>query len=112
MQILQGCPQILNCSPDRDPPITVVHHPVQAAASVNPKQNWWVWFLQRFGMTPDGIEIDELSVILRILFSPDRLHGFDLFPQHPPPAIEGRPMVLHLLNVPPATNAEEKAAVR
>src|SRR5262249_60688627 len=40
------------------------------------------------------------------------LQALVLSPQPPPPAVEGPPVVLHPLDVPPAADAEEKTAVR
>src|SRR5947209_7179164 len=110
MQITNGCSQILDRSPDRDPPVTIVHDPVESASGMNPKQNRRMWFLQRLGMAPDRIKVDKLSAILRCFLSPNYFHGFNLLPQHLPTTVERRPVIFHLLGVPPSANAEEQAA--
>src|SRR5205807_5969362 len=68
--------------------------------------------LHRLGIAPDLVEPDELAVELRLARGPDLLHREHALAEEPPPLLERGAVVLHLLGVPAAADAEEDAAVR
>ena len=65
--------------------------------------------LDRLGIGDDALEADELALIARFLFRPDRLHRLDPLPQHLPAAREVGAVIGHLLPVPAAAYAEQQA---
>src|SRR5207302_10054806 len=58
---------------------------------------------------PDRIKVDVFAVKLGGVFGPDLLHGQHAFTQHLPSHRRSRPVILHLLAVPSAADAEEHA---
>src|SRR5204862_5495789 len=64
------------------------------------------------GIGPDLVEAHELAVELRLLLRPDGLHGQHPLAQDLPARLEWGAMVLHLLGVPAAADAEQEAAAR
>ncbi len=69
-------------------------------------------FLDRLGPAPHGTEVDHLTVVLRDLTRPDRLHRLDPLAQQLPARRKVGSMVRHLLAVPAAADAEDEPAVR
>src|SRR5207253_2296985 len=68
--------------------------------------------LDRLRPRPEGREADQLALEARLLLGPDALHRLDALAEQLPAGAELRPVVLHLLGVPAATDAEQEAAAR
>ena len=62
-------------------------------------------------MRPDFVEVHELAVVLGLFVGPDFLHGLDALAAYLPAPVERRAVVLHLLGVPAAADAEDQPAV-
>ena len=67
-------------------------------------------FLYRLRGTPNLVEVHELAVKLGLLFGPYFLHRQHPLPEHAPSLFEVGAMILHLLGVPAAADAEDESA--
>ena len=68
--------------------------------------------LHRLGVRPELVEVDEFAVILGLVLRPDLLHRGDPLAEELPAAVELRPVMEHLLRVPPPADAEQHASTR
>src|SRR6185312_11072108 len=90
----------------REPGVAEAEHAVDHRRPVAADEDRWVRPLRRLRPRPDPLEIDELAVVARLVFGPDRLHRLDpLGHQRHPPARVGA-VVLHLLAIPAGADAE------
>src|SRR5262245_62122254 len=68
--------------------------------------------LLRFGMEPDRIEIDELSVKFGLLLRPKLLHRQDALAQQFEARLIAGAVILHFFDVPAAADGENETAAR
>src|SRR6202022_757606 len=68
--------------------------------------------LHRLRPGHDRAEFDKLAAIFRLRVGPDRLHCFDLLAHLPHARRKDRAVVLDLLLVPSATDAEQETSAR
>src|SRR6185295_19690339 len=87
-------------------------HPVEGLLAVPSDDDRRVRLLERLGIGPDLLESHEVALVARLALRPDRLHREDALAQQPPAALPRGAVVLHLLRVPAAADAEEHAAAR
>ena len=62
------------------------------------------------GVLPDGVEVDELAVILGRLLGPQLLHRQHTLAHDLEARVVAGAVILHLLDVPTAADAEDEAA--
>src|SRR5262249_42907784 len=79
-----GSGQVAKGEPDRYPAVAVVDDAREALARRAPQDDRRMWLLERLGVLPDGIEVDEFAVVLRCLPGPGPLHRPAAFPPAPP----------------------------
>src|SRR3989441_4332230 len=95
---------------DRHPAVAELHDAVERRRPVATDDDGRVWLLDRLRVGPDLVEAHELAVELRLALGPDLLHGEHALAQDPPARLERGAVVLHLLGVPAAADAEEDSA--
>src|SRR5436190_12461033 len=66
--------------------------------------------LDRLRPGPDPIEVDMFAVVGGLVLGPDRLHGFDPLAHDGEAPLWVRAVILHLLDVPAGSHAEEEPA--
>src|SRR3954453_1098653 len=66
-----------------------------------------MWLLKGRGGASDPVEVDELAVVARLLFRPERLARLDPLPEDREPALWIRAVVGHLLEIPAGADAED-----
>src|SRR5439155_734889 len=79
------------------------------APAVAAEQDGRVRPLHRLRPRPERLEAHEFALEGRLVLGPDALHGEHALAQHAPALLEVGAVVLHLLGVPPAADAEEDA---
>src|SRR5438067_2107334 len=82
------------------------------ARAVAAEQDGRVRLLHRLRPRPEGLEAHEVALEGRLVLGPDALHGEHALAQHAPALLEVGAVILHLLGVPPAADAEEDAPAR
>src|SRR5438094_3572434 len=104
--------QVAGAHADREPAVAVVDHARQRARALAAQQDGRVRLLHRLRPRPEGLEAHEAALEGRLVLGPDALHGEHALAQHAPALLEVGAVVLHLLGVPPAADAEEDAPAR
>src|SRR5439155_21404844 len=75
------------------------------------QRDWRVRLLHRLPPGPALPAVDHGSVVLGLTLRPQRLDRLHPLPQQRPAGLEGGAVVAHLLAVPAAADAEQKAPV-
>src|SRR5438094_4462336 len=104
--------QVAGAHADREPAVAVVDDARERARAVAAEQDGRVRLLHRLRPRPEGLEAHEVALEGRLVLGPDVLHGEHALAQHAPALLEVGAVVLHLLGVPPAADAEEDAPAR
>src|SRR5207249_2548322 len=104
--------EVAGAHADREPAVAVVDHARERARAVAAEQDGRVGLLHRLRPRPEGREAHEVALERRLVLGPDALHGEHALAQHAPALLEVGAVVLHLLGVPPAADAEEDAPAR
>src|SRR5207253_7131762 len=104
--------EVAGAHADREPAVAEVDHAHERARAVAAEQDGRVRLLHRLRPRPEGLEAHEVALEGRFVLGPDALHGEHALAQHAPALLEVGAVVLHLLGVPPAADAEEDAPAR
>src|SRR4051794_18905501 len=68
--------------------------------------------LDRLRPAPDPVEVDMLAVVGGLILGPDHLHRLDPLAHDGETPLRVRAVILHLLDVPAGSHAEEEPAAR
>src|SRR5438445_4863286 len=98
--------------PRRHRAVAELHDAVERGRPVAANDDGRVRLLQRLRIGPDLVEADKLAVKLGLALGPDLLHGEHALAEQSPARLPLRAVVLHLLGVPAAADAEEEATAR
>src|SRR5207247_2008204 len=104
--------EVAGAHADREPAVAVIDHARERARAVAAEQDGRVRLLHRLRPRPEGLEAHEVALEGRLVLGPDALHGEHALAQHAPALLEVGAVILHLLGVPPAADAEEDAPAR
>ena len=95
-----------------DPAVAVTQCPASGVREHAADDDRRVRFLHRLRPGHHRVEIDDIAVVFRLVLGPDRLHRLDLLAHLLHARREDRVVVLDLLLVPTAADAEDEAPAR
>src|SRR6266852_580686 len=99
-------------SSNRHPFVAVVEYALERVRTVAADDDRRMWLLDRFGPLPDAVEVHEVTVKIGLFVGPELLHGQDPLAHELPAAVGIGAVIGHLLQVPAAAHAEQKASAR
>ena len=95
---------------DRQPTVAVVDDAVEGPLGLRAEQDVGAVLLDRLGVAPDRVEVDELAVELGLVLRPEFSPGEHDLAGHLPAVLEVPAVILELFRVPTRADAENQAA--
>src|SRR5439155_5223785 len=93
---------------DREPAVTVLDDAPERARPVAAEEHRRMRLLDGLRPRPERRKADQLALEARLVLGPDPLHGLDTLAEELPAGAEVGAVVLHLLGVPAASDAEQE----